>query len=258
MKRFKFAEKLFDMFFNMFYHDHDTYKETPIPSRPDLEGKGILERFLSIGAEYFDEEIVPDIDHIMDLSDPRKTPYEYIGFLWEFWGYIPYSYGLVKTGVPYSKDDLEQWIRNSRFPLADYRNLLKYAISLYKIKCTDQFYEVLSRLYNMRIVLVDKTAGQNKNEVWYDNDWVKYDENYKYDSPYDCLECLDLEVTTYIPRGVLEYLNGNDLMLSARDAIANTINKYLPIHVQEINPLDIIILEDLTTNTTIRMTASNL
>ena len=46
------------------FKEQDTYK---------VDGKGILERFLEICGNYFQEDITKDIDNILDIIDIDKT-----------------------------------------------------------------------------------------------------------------------------------------------------------------------------------------
>lgn len=57
------------------YKDQDTYK---------VNGKGILERFLEICGEHFEDYITKDIENILDIIDIDKTPDMYLNFLGNF------------------------------------------------------------------------------------------------------------------------------------------------------------------------------
>ena len=59
------------------FKEQDTYK---------VDGKGILERFLEICGNYFQEDITKDIDNILDIIDIDKTQQRYLttsGSSWE-------------------------------------------------------------------------------------------------------------------------------------------------------------------------------
>lgn len=236
MKPFKFVDELFSRFFHQFYHDNDTYK--------DAEGKGILERFLLVCSEYFDESITPEIEHLIDVIDVDKTSGHNINLLWEYFGFIPYAYGILNQGQPYTKDNLDNWL-NRQFPIADYRSILKFAISLYKIRCTKDFYTILGKFYNIRIELIEPSNlpfdGDYKR---YDEPDIKYDNNEEYDQTLGCLECIEIKANIYIPKGVYLYLTENNQLSSAKDAIQLLLNKYLPINVKEFNSNTITLIED--------------
>ena len=158
MRQFKFKEWVFKNLFPYYYQENDTYH--------DSSGKGILQRFTEVCSEYFDTKIIddqgtqPGLDNIVNLIDIDTTPELFLNYLWEFLGEIPYAYGLIIQGKTYDKDNLRDWIfNNTDFPQADPRKLLKYAISLYKIRGTDKFYEILGYFYGFRIELIETTNG---------------------------------------------------------------------------------------------------
>ena len=126
MSRFSFRDNVWSKWFPRFYHDHDTY-------RTNLGG--ILERFVKICSEYFDDIMIdhtnePGLDNIIELLDPDTTPELFMNYLWEFLGEIPYGYGLVIQNKEYNKDDITDWLRSDTYFRANSRKLLKYAISL--------------------------------------------------------------------------------------------------------------------------------
>ena len=55
------------------YKDQDTYK---------VNGKGILERFLEICGEHFEDYITKDNENILDINNIDKTLDMYINILW--------------------------------------------------------------------------------------------------------------------------------------------------------------------------------
>ena len=128
MSRFSsFKQYVFSNLFPYYYKDYDTYK--------DANGKGILERFVEVCSEYFDNEVVPEIDNILDNIDVDICKDLYLNYLWEFLGEIPYS----------------NTYNNKIYPNPNPRQVLRYAISLFKIRGTALFYEVLGRLYDTPI-----------------------------------------------------------------------------------------------------------
>lgn len=54
------------------YKAQDTYK---------VNGKGILERFLEICGEHFEDYITKDIENILDIIDIDKAPDMYLNIL---------------------------------------------------------------------------------------------------------------------------------------------------------------------------------
>lgn len=163
MRQFKFKEWVFKNLFPYYFQENDTYH--------DSSGKGILQRFMEVCSQYFDDDLIadkgtqPGLDNIVNLIDVDLTPDLFLNYLWEFLGEIPYAYGLIIQGRDYNKDDLRGWVfNNTDFPQADPRKLLKYAISLYKIRGTDKFYSILGRFYGFVIELVETSNGGNPGD----------------------------------------------------------------------------------------------
>lgn len=161
MKQFKFKDYVFKHMFPYYYKQYDTYKVL----EGDDKGKGILERFIDVCSEYLDKEVIPDIDNFMDILDIDKTPDIFLNYFWEYFDYIPYAYGVLTDNTPYTKENAEIWFNSSEgFPKANTRNILKYAIALYKIRCTDDFYNILGRFYGVKFELSlsdDQTQQDN-------------------------------------------------------------------------------------------------
>lgn len=147
MKSFKsFKQWVFPNLFPAYYKDYDTYK--------DKNGKGILERFIEVCSNYLDTDIIPDIDNFMDILDVDVTSDIFLNYFWEYFDYIPYAYGVLVKGVPFTKENVASWLNTpDGFPKADTRSILKYAVSLYKIRCTKDFYTILGRFYGVRFEL---------------------------------------------------------------------------------------------------------
>lgn len=202
-KRF-FREYIFKNLFPYYYKYYDTYK--------DESGSGILERFISVCSEYLDESVMPDVDNIMDILDVDRTSPIFLNYLWEYFGYIPYAYGVLTRGEPYTEANLEKWLKEDRgYPTADARQVLKYAISLYKIRGTDLFYRVLGRFYDVVFQIVDPT--QNNPVILPDSRSVSYNQGFifddvasQYDKETDCWECVPCELTISIPKYQWEYM----------------------------------------------------
>lgn len=156
MKLFSsFKEYVFPNLFPRYYKDYDTYK--------DSDGRGILERFIQVLSEYLDVSVVPEIDNAVNLIDLEKTQAIYLNYLWEFFGEIPYAYGVVVGDSEYSEENLNRWLELNKgvFPRANPREVLGYAISLYKIRGTRLFYEVLGRFYGWRVEITELPYGSD-------------------------------------------------------------------------------------------------
>lgn len=247
-----------------FFKEKDTYK--------DKEGKGILERFLNICGNYFKNDISDQIDNILDImdldfdssnipaDDPRKK-YEhlFLNSIWEFLGEIPYGYSALYDS---NKNGENPWITNSNgIPRAECRRLLKYAISLYKIRGTLDFYNILLRFYGLSCKVLDPSGipgspngfygrvyrdkvnvvlrGNNdeylgikeKGEyeeivpyVTYDSDLVYDLDDSTYDSALDCLGCS----TVYLSIGTSKYGDLNSLQ---KEKVLLLLNKFRPVNI---------------------------
>lgn len=244
-----------------YFKKKDTYK--------DEQGRGILERFLSVCGDYFKNEITPEIDNILDVmdldfktsslpsDDPRKK-YEhlFLNNLWEFLGEIPYGYSALYNNI----NPNNPWMTNaSLIPRADCRRLLKYTISLYKIRGTVDFYNILLRFYGFSckvldpsgtesspkgfnnrvfrdmnsVVLTDKEgkyqgikefgSGTGGGTITYDSDMVYDLSDYTYDSSVDCLGCSNIYIT--IGTG------NKNLNTTQKQSILLLLNKFRPVNV---------------------------
>lgn len=138
----------------------DTYK---------VGGKGFLERYLEICGSYFTDVITPDIDNILDLIDIDHTPKEYLNNLWEFLGEMPFAniFNVDREKWDLLRDDPKanesMWLLPNNKPIVlteqTARDLIKYSLSLYKIRGTKRFFEVILRLYGLEcLIQVDKPS----------------------------------------------------------------------------------------------------
>lgn len=227
----------------LYFHNKDTNTDNP--------SGGVLKRFLDICSEYFDEEIVPDIDNLPNLWDADTTSPIFLNYLWEYLGYLPYAYGIITTGSHFDKDELSKidsdYFRNDNCPLpeVDYRRLLKYAISLYKIRCTEKFYTILGKFYGVNITVKDPSENDNPFvdslglsgvSPWegdYDLSGMNYDikDTDRYDKAALCYGCDTLEATIDIPENLYLSIIENGNIENTKNMILEILNKYLPIQV---------------------------
>lgn len=148
--------KLID-FLPYYYKQNDTYK---------VDGKGILERYLDIFGNYFQDNIIGDIDNILDIIDINTCNPIYLNYLWEFLGEMPFAYGINIDKDKWkdyfngfkSDEEIQELANLWIIPKADgpfkldlnqVRNLLKYSVALFKIRGTEMFFEILFRLYGL-------------------------------------------------------------------------------------------------------------
>ncbi|MEG1415166.1 MAG: hypothetical protein RSC49_01050 [Clostridium sp.] len=227
--------KLYNLFklFPYYYQANDTYK--------DDAGKGILERFLEICGTYFQDNITPDIDNILKIIDIDKTDDIYLNYIWEFLGSMPYAYGSIQNaGIweLYSDTKLNRntWISSSKdIPRARYRDILKYAISLYKIRGTLGFYNILLGFYDMSCTISDSSGdldnpqGSNVKPITapplYDSG-IRFDtEKLVYDEMLDCFGCSEVNLVVDLSK-----LPVAPTTLD-KDRILLLLNRFRPLNV---------------------------
>lgn len=63
---------------------------------------------------------MPDIDNFMECLDVDKANPIFLNYLWEYFGFIPYAYGVLTKGEPYTEKNLENWVKEDR---VSYRGL---------------------------------------------------------------------------------------------------------------------------------------
>lgn len=179
-----------------YFKEHDTYK---------VKGKGLLERYLDIFGEYFDEKVVKDIDTLDNIIDIDNTPEIYLGYLWEFLGSMPYANpGAIdpdkwKQYFNGFQDDStieslsKLWLYrkdsdgdNFTLSLDKVRALVKYSVALFSIRGTKKFFEVLLRIYGFEVSITNgstypKTTFQDGDDSDYygtDDDYYGTDDDY--------------------------------------------------------------------------------
>lgn len=268
MKSFKsFKQWVFPNLFPAYYKDYDTYK--------DKNGKGILERFIEVCSNYLDTDIIPDIDNFMDILDVDVTPDIFLNYFWEYFDYIPYAYGVLVKGTPFTKENVASWLNTpDGFPKADTRSILKYAVSLYKIRCTQDFYTILGRFYGVRfeleeILLEDGYSNKPSNKPSNNpgnNSGINYrligavfedvvstysGENEYYGDwkglyPYgDCTSCTTIKANIYIPKGMYDAIQDN--IDNVKNAFVNLLNKYIPVNVKPFTKDTIELISEIPT-----------
>lgn len=260
MKSFKsFKQWVFPNLFPAYYKDYDTYK--------DKNGKGILERFIEVCSNYLDTDIIPDIDNFMDILDVDVTSDIFLNYFWEYFDYIPYAYGVLVKGVPFTKENVASWLNTpDGFPKADTRSILKYAVSLYKIRCTQDFYTILGRFYGVRFELEEILFEDGYSNKPSNNPGINYrligavfedvvstysGENEYYGDwkglyPYgDCTSYTTIKANIYIPKGMYDAIQDN--IDNVKNAFVNLLNKYIPVNVKPFTKDTIELISEIPT-----------
>lgn len=158
-------------FFPYYFKEQDTYK---------VDGRGILERFLEICGEYFQDNITTDIDNTLDLIDLDHTPEYCLNYIWELLGELPFAYGNSIDKAKFDKhyngllpaSELNAlkntWTLPKQGPVVlsetEVRNLLRYAVSLIKIRGTKQFFEIMFRVYGFSVEISDPTEAHTLSD----------------------------------------------------------------------------------------------
>lgn len=220
------------------YKDQDTYK---------VDGKGILERFLEICGEHFEDYITKDIENILDIIDIDKTPDMYLNFLWQFLGEMPFAYGNTIDAQKwaeyfngfYSDSKLQElsklWIIPKEGPFTltstQVRNILKYSVSLFKIRGTSEFFEIMMRLYGLTCTVTDPAKADSydgwvKSNPKFDQ-YYQYDDKYTYDNTFDCSQCIPV---TFRLTGH-GYTSNSEGFKRFREAVESFFKRFIPYHV---------------------------
>lgn len=220
------------------YKDQDTYK---------VNGKGILERFLEICGEHFEDYITKDIENILDIIDIDKAPDMYLNFLWQFLGEMPFAYGNTIDAQKwseyfngfYSDSKLQElsklWIipKGGPFTLTStqVRNILRYSVSLFKIRGTAEFFEIMMRLYGLTCTVSDPAKADSydgwiKGHPYFDQ-YFLYDDKYSYDNTFDCSQCIPV---TFSLTGH-GYTSNSEAFKRFREAVESFFRRFIPYHV---------------------------
>lgn len=207
-----------------YYKDSDTYK--------DSDGKGILEKFLEICGTYFQDNIKKSIDNTLEhcLKVDKDIDDTYLNYIWESFGKFPFA-----------KPDSKSILKLSKEQKVD---LIKYVISLYKIRGSRKFYEIIFRLYSnkdnlLELKNIEETSPDyiedfrdgsisrdniDSTDVWPYFDMIPFDSNEKFDEYREI--SLHGKVDFYVNINPLISTN----MKEVWSAIKNLIDTYLPFH----------------------------
>ena len=223
------------------FKDQDTYK---------VDGKGILERYLEIFGNYFQDVITSNIDNILDIIDIDSTPGYYLNYLWEFLGELPFantptiSEEIWKIYFAGFKDDsviedlCDKWL-NQRTGILDFdtdkvRTLLKCSISLFKIRGTKQFFEILFRLYGLGLTIEDPVDENtdlwipDSHPIYDDEDNSIFDSGVTFDNQYKCEQCVEVPITI----SGHGFTSITDEFLSFKRSIDALFDRFLPYFAQ--------------------------
>lgn len=130
-----------------YFKKFDTYK--------DLNGRGLLERFLEALGLELDQELIPPLENYLDITDTSTAPSEHI---------VHISYTLGRPPNFFTSE-------------AEYRKFLSFILSLYKIKGTLKSYQALLAYFNYQVNLITEfpPCVTYDTEFTYDEDGTAYD-----------------------------------------------------------------------------------
>lgn len=180
-----------------YYKKNDTYK--------DVDGKGLLERYLECFGMELDENIMPFIDNFINLVDLEKVDDKFLPDL---------SYIL---GAPPTMG----------FNNSQYRKLLAYAIAIYKIKGTEKSFQILFSFLGYDVFVIEEIP---KKKVTYDSDFI-YDEEPEpeiYDT--DCAWCSDFKLGIRPSNASQDDLNNFNIGIELNLIANNLVNFIKPIN----------------------------
>ena len=184
-------------FLPYYFKGNDTYK--------DNNGKGLLEKYLEIFGNYFEDIIISDIKSLSDILDVSNTDSIYLGYLWEFLGKLPYAnpkavdpekWKAYFNGLDDSAtiESLSQYWLYPKDTVSDdlvlsestVRNLLIYSVTLFKIRGTEKFFKTLMALYGLEIEVLESQSspitvgihGDDSDYAGSDDDYAGSDGDY--------------------------------------------------------------------------------
>jgi hypothetical protein len=150
-----------------YFKSQDTYK--------NINNQGLLERYLSIFGSHIDEDIIPDITCYLNILDASICEEKFLTHISD------------SVGNPPDVFQTE----------AEYRNLLLYIVSIYKIKGTRNSYELFFSILGFNVIITEIAPNLSGNTI-------RYNSNIRYDtegSDYDVGKCTpcsqyDIELTS--------------------------------------------------------------
>lgn len=175
---FKFRDLLIDNL-PYYYIEKDSYK--------DINGKGLLERYLEVFTGYIDKELYEPINNYLEIVDASICDEKYLNHLSDVLGNPPDIF----------RDEQQ------------YRNLLSYIVSVYKIKGTKDAYELFFSIIGFRIEIEE---NQPDPETYIYDTTLLYDNLETYDHN-QCENCSSYSIKFYPQVGDGTSLNLSDVVL---------------------------------------------
>lgn len=225
--------------FPSYFKENDSYK---------VDGKGLLQRFLDICGNYFQQYPLADLDSFLENLDVNKTNIIFIQNFWKFFGELPFAQGPIIDGKIFTDaftgfnfdEALNQALR-SQTPFTggdanlNYRKLIQYSISLFKIRGTRQFFDIMFRLYGVTVFIgtpTDEDPFESDIITRFDLEDTQYDKA-TYDHYYRCKNCSDVTFTITPPATISSQTD----VLSFANQMRAFIERFVPFYI---NPVFVI------------------
>lgn len=221
--------------FPYYFKDNDSYK---------VDGKGLLERFLNICGDYFQRYPLADMDNFLEILDVNTTNIIFVNNFWKFFGELPFAQGPIvdpelfsKTFTGFNFDEAIKTATRSTEAYTgkaeiDYRNLIKYSISLFKIRGTKQFFDIMFRLYGMTVTMTfpgSEDPFLQDHTSRFDVEESQYDKA-TFDNYYRCNNCSDVTFTVTPPTT----LSDQSKVLAFANQVKAFIDRFVPFYINPI------------------------
>lgn len=218
-----------------YFKEQDSYK---------VDGKGLLERFLNICGNYFQQYPLADLDSFLENLDVNKTNIIFIQNFWEFFGELPFAQGPIidpelftKTFTGFNFDEAIQKATRSTKPYTgkdslDYRSIIRYSVSLFKIRGTRQFFDIMFRLYGLNVSITLPTGEDpflSDHTTRFDTEDIIFDKA-TFDNYYRCANCSDVTFRITPPNTLTAQAD----VLSFANQVRSFIERFVPFYINPI------------------------
>lgn len=218
-----------------YFKEQDSYK---------VDGKGLLERFLNICGNYFQQYPLADLDNFLENLDVNKTNIIFVQNFWKFFGEMPFAQGPIldpelftKTFTGFNFDEAIKKATRSTQPYTgkdtiDYRSIIKYSVSLFKIRGTRQFFDIMFRLYGLNVTITlptDEDPFLSDHSTRFDTEDIVFDKA-TFDNYYRCANCSDVTFKITPPNT----LTNQTGVLSFSNQIRAFIERFVPFYINPV------------------------
>lgn len=219
--------------FPYYYKENDSYK---------VDGKGLLERFLNICGDYFQKHPLADLDNFLEILDINKTNIIFVQNFWKFFGELPFAQGpiidsdqFIKTFNGFNLEEAIDKSTRSTQPYTgkdslDYRSIIKYAVSLFKIRGTEKFFEVMFRLYGLQVNITypsDRNPFKEDYIPKFNSEGIIFDEA-KFDKYHQYKQTFEVNFDIQLPSSSRSQAQ----VLSFANQIKAFIDRFIPFYIK--------------------------